>query len=93
VAAPTPIFGDLRGKVAVVTGGSKGIGAATARMLGENGARVAVVARGQEAIDASVAAVRDAGGEAIGSAPTARPARAWARSGSARRRSSGRSTC
>ncbi len=66
MGAPTPIFGDLRGKVAVVTGGSKGIGAATARMLGENGARVAVVARGQEAIDASVAAVRDAGGEAIG---------------------------
>lgn len=34
---------DLDGKVAVVTGGAKGIGAATARVLGEAGARVEVL--------------------------------------------------
>lgn len=34
---------DLDGKVAVVTGGAKGIGAATARLLGEAGARVEVL--------------------------------------------------
>jgi 3-oxoacyl-[acyl-carrier protein] reductase len=33
---------ELQGKVAVVTGGSSGIGAATARMLAERGAKVAV---------------------------------------------------
>jgi 3-oxoacyl-[acyl-carrier protein] reductase len=35
-------FGSLDGKVALVTGGSRGIGAAVARELGEAGARVAV---------------------------------------------------
>ncbi len=34
---------DLDGKVAVVTGGAKGIGAATAKVLGEAGARVEVL--------------------------------------------------
>ncbi|MEO5739905.1 MAG: SDR family NAD(P)-dependent oxidoreductase, partial [Vicinamibacterales bacterium] len=34
---------DLDGKIAVVTGGAKGIGAATARMLERAGARVTVL--------------------------------------------------
>jgi NAD(P)-dependent dehydrogenase (short-subunit alcohol dehydrogenase family) len=34
---------DLSGKIAVVTGGAKGIGAATAKLLGEAGARVQVL--------------------------------------------------
>jgi NAD(P)-dependent dehydrogenase (short-subunit alcohol dehydrogenase family) len=34
---------DLRGKIAVVTGGAKGIGAATAKLLEEAGARVQVL--------------------------------------------------
>ena len=34
---------DLHGKVAVVTGGAKGIGAATARLFGQAGARVEVL--------------------------------------------------
>jgi 3-oxoacyl-[acyl-carrier protein] reductase len=47
----TPIFPDLAGKVALVTGGSKGIGAATVRALAANDVRVAVNGREQGAID------------------------------------------
>ncbi len=48
---PAAIYPDLRGKVAVVTGGSKGIGAATCELLVANGVKVAVVSRGQGPID------------------------------------------
>lgn len=65
--APTvPTYPDLDGKVAVVTGGSRGIGAAAARLLAESGARVAVNGRDEEAIDAVVGGIRADGGEAIG---------------------------
>jgi 3-oxoacyl-[acyl-carrier protein] reductase len=63
----TPIYPDLAGKVAVVTGGSKGIGAATCVLLGRNRARVAVHGRDEAAIEAVVAETRAAGAaEAIG---------------------------
>jgi 3-oxoacyl-[acyl-carrier protein] reductase len=61
-----PIYPDLAGKVAVVTGGSGGIGAATCRLLAANGARVAVNGRDQARIDTVVQAIRATGGEAIG---------------------------
>jgi 3-oxoacyl-[acyl-carrier protein] reductase len=61
-----PTFPDLAGKVAVVTGGSKGIGAAACRALAANGARVAVVARDQSRIDALVDALTQSGAMAIG---------------------------
>src|SRR5215213_886054 len=63
-----PIYPDLAGKVAVVTGGSGGIGAATCRLLAANGARVAVNGRDQARIDTVVDAIRATGGEAIGAA-------------------------
>jgi len=44
----------LKGKSALVTGGSRGIGAATAEQLMERGARVLVVARGNAELDATV---------------------------------------
>ncbi len=59
-------YPDLAGKVAVVTGGSRGIGAATAIALGTNRAQVVVVGRDQTAIDATVGAVQSAGGTALG---------------------------
>jgi 3-oxoacyl-[acyl-carrier protein] reductase len=59
-------YPDLAGKVAVVTGGSKGIGAATSRLLGRNGVRVAVGGRDQTSIDSVVAQIEEDGGEARG---------------------------
>ena len=56
-----PVYPDLAGKVAVVTGGSKGIGAATCILLGHNGARVAVCGRDQADIDRVVTEAREAG--------------------------------
>jgi 3-oxoacyl-[acyl-carrier protein] reductase len=65
-ARPIPTYPDLAGKVALVTGGSKGIGAATCRALAANGVRVAVNARDSSGIDAIVAELRDEGAEAVG---------------------------
>lgn len=58
-------YPDLQGKVAVVTGGSRGIGAATCRALARQGVRVYVNGRDEAAIAAVVASIRKAGGEAI----------------------------
>jgi NAD(P)-dependent dehydrogenase (short-subunit alcohol dehydrogenase family) len=55
---------DLHGKGAVVTGGGRGIGAATARALAEAGAAVVVAARSAEQLAATAAALRAAGHQA-----------------------------
>jgi 3-oxoacyl-[acyl-carrier protein] reductase len=67
VSVSIPSYPDLADKVAVVTGGSKGIGAATTILLGHNRARVAVCGRDREAIERVTSDVRDAGAaEAVG---------------------------
>jgi 3-oxoacyl-[acyl-carrier protein] reductase len=65
-AAVILTYPDLAGKVAVVTGGSGGIGAATCRLLAANGARVAVHCREEAKIDAVVDEIVFDGGRAIG---------------------------
>ena len=57
----------LAGAAAVVTGGSKGMGLATARCFAEEGARICILARGRAALDEAVAGLRAAGSpDAIG---------------------------
>src|SRR3546814_14928222 len=55
----------ITGKVAVVTGGSHGMGRAVAEELGRNGCRVVVVARGQQRLDETVEAITREGGQAV----------------------------
>jgi NAD(P)-dependent dehydrogenase (short-subunit alcohol dehydrogenase family) len=54
----------MRGKVVVVTGGSAGIGRATARAFGERGASVGLVARGRAGLDMAVKEIESSGGRA-----------------------------
>ena len=56
---------SLTGKVAIVTGGSKGIGLSVVHHLAALGARVVIASRKIEACNAAVEEVRDRGGEAL----------------------------
>lgn len=55
---------DLHGKTALVTGASRGIGAATAHLLASYGAHVVVSSRKRESCEEVVAAIRADGGNA-----------------------------
>jgi short-subunit dehydrogenase len=55
---------SLRGEVAMVTGASSGIGAATARELAGRGAAVVLAARRSAELDAQVQTITEAGGDA-----------------------------
>lgn len=55
---------DIQGRGVLITGASRGLGAALARELGAKGARLFLVARGAAELEAVAAAVRAAGGEA-----------------------------
>src|SRR5262245_59507891 len=54
----------LEDRVAIVTGGSQGIGEAIARRYAAEGAKVAIVNRNAEKAAGVVAAIREAGGTA-----------------------------
>jgi 3-oxoacyl-[acyl-carrier protein] reductase len=59
-------YPDLTGKTVVITGGSRGIGAQTARAFAAQGAKVCVVGRDQGALATVVADITDKDGTAIG---------------------------
>ncbi len=56
----------LSGKIALVTGASKGIGLAVAQLLAAEGARVALVARDGAGLDEAVRGIKQTGGDAVG---------------------------
>jgi 3-oxoacyl-[acyl-carrier protein] reductase len=61
-----PTYPDLTGKIALVTGGSGGIGRATCRLLAANRAKVVVSGRDQAAIATVASEIQAEGGAAIG---------------------------
>lgn len=68
----------LKGKVALVTGGSSGIGLEISRQLGMHGAAVAISGRRQAVLDEAVALLRADGIDAIGLQGDVRSAEACA---------------
>jgi NAD(P)-dependent dehydrogenase (short-subunit alcohol dehydrogenase family) len=58
-------MGDLRDKTLIVTGASRGIGAAAAKVFARSGASVALVSRDETALDALQSEIASAGGTAV----------------------------
>ena len=50
-------MGKLQGKVAVITGGTQGIGVATAKLFASEGAHVFITGRRQKELDEAVASI------------------------------------
>ncbi|MFC6087030.1 SDR family NAD(P)-dependent oxidoreductase [Sphaerisporangium aureirubrum] len=64
----SPLYPDLQGRIALVTGGSRGIGAEVAAALAATGVTVVVNGRDEAAVEATVKSIGEAGGEAVGMA-------------------------
>lgn len=56
----------LKGKVAIITGASYGMGQSMAELFAEEGASVVLTARGKDTLDAVVEGIRSRGGKALG---------------------------
>lgn len=56
-------MGRLDGKVAVITGGNSGVGAATAKLFAKEGATVVITARREAALKEVADEITAAGGE------------------------------
>ena len=61
----TSLNGSLKDKVALITGGTSGIGEAAALQLARAGAKVAVAGRRENEGQAVVKAIENAGGQAL----------------------------
>jgi NAD(P)-dependent dehydrogenase (short-subunit alcohol dehydrogenase family) len=61
----TPLHAPFAGKVALVTGASKGIGAATARAFAQAGAAVVLAARSRQALEEVAEDIHKDGGQAL----------------------------
>ena len=65
MATPSPTAPDLAGKVAIITGASRGIGAAAARTFAAAGATVVLAARDEHALAAVAEDIMSSGGRAL----------------------------
>ncbi|MRH90267.1 SDR family oxidoreductase [Nocardia sp. SYP-A9097] len=61
----TAQYSDLKDRVVVVTGGSRGIGAAASREFARQGAKVAIIGRDKTALGIVVASIEESGGSAL----------------------------
>ncbi|MDY5986388.1 SDR family NAD(P)-dependent oxidoreductase [Sporofaciens sp. SGI.106] len=58
-------MGRLDGKVAIITGGNSGVGAATAKLFAKEGAKVIITARREGPLEDVAKEIREAGGEVL----------------------------
>lgn len=65
MSSPNCSHGSMDGKVVVITGASRGIGAASARAFAQAGARVVLAARDEQALEAVARDIRSADGQAL----------------------------
>ena len=62
----TASYSDLKGKVVLVTGSSKALGAETARAFARSGSKIVVNGRDEQAIGRIVGEIQADGGECLG---------------------------